>query len=93
MNPYIFGVRNKIHIIDLQHTIKLLKPALNYLKLVAQRNNKILFVGTKLAVKNEIKKNLNAKEVDANGLKCYSSANEVPVLFYNLTFLNNYSGF
>ncbi|SVD11028.1 uncharacterized protein METZ01_LOCUS363882, partial [marine metagenome] len=31
MNPYIFGVRNKIHIIDLQHTIELLKPALSYL--------------------------------------------------------------
>ena len=47
MDPFIFGVRNKIHIIDLQHTIELLPPALSFIKSVAQKNNKILFVGTK----------------------------------------------
>ena len=56
MNPYIFGVRNKIHIIDLQHTIKLLKPALSYLKSVAQKNNKILFLGTKRSASNTVQK-------------------------------------
>tara|TARA_Y100001970_G_scaffold289617_1_gene420579 strand:- start:1501 stop:2388 length:888 start_codon:yes stop_codon:yes gene_type:complete len=47
MKPYIFGVRNKIHIIDLRQTAELIKPALSYVKSVAQKNNKILFVGTK----------------------------------------------
>ena len=47
MEPYIFGVRNKIHIIDLVHSVELLKPALAYVKSIAQRNNKVLFVGTK----------------------------------------------
>ena len=47
MDPFIFGVRNKIHIIDLQHTVELLPPALSFLKSVAQKNNKILFVATK----------------------------------------------
>ena len=56
MNPYIFGVRNKIHIIDLQLTIELLKPALSYLKSVAQKNNKILFLGTKRSASNTVQK-------------------------------------
>ena len=47
MDPFIFGVRNKIHIIDLRHTVELLPPALSFLKSVAQKNNKILFVATK----------------------------------------------
>ena len=47
MDPFIFGVRNKIHIIDLQHTVELLPPALSFIKSVAQKNNKILFVATK----------------------------------------------
>lgn len=55
MEPYIFGVRNKIHIIDLQHTVELLKPALAFIKSVAQKNNKILFVATKRSATNILK--------------------------------------
>ena len=55
MDPYIFGIRNKIHIIDLQHTVELLKPALAFIKLVAQKNNKILFVATKRSATNILK--------------------------------------
>ena len=55
MEPYIFGIRNKIHIIDLQHTVELLKPALAFIKLVAQKNNKILFVATKRPATNILK--------------------------------------
>ena len=55
MEPYIFGIRNKIHIIDLQHTVELLKPALAFIKLVAQKNNKILFVATKRSATNILK--------------------------------------
>ena len=55
MEPYIFGIRNKIHIIDLQHTVELLKPALTFIKSVAQKNNKILFVATKRSATNILK--------------------------------------
>jgi len=55
MEPYIFGVRNKIHIIDLQHTAGLLKPALAFIKSVAEKNNKILFVATKRSATNILK--------------------------------------
>ena len=59
MNPFIFGIRNKIHIIDLQQTIQLLQPALDYLKSVAQNNNKILFVGTKRSASSTIQEEAN----------------------------------
>ena len=47
MEPYIFGVRNKTHIINLEQSVQLFKPALAFVKSVAQKNNKILFVGNK----------------------------------------------
>ncbi len=47
MEPYIFGERNKLHIIDLQQTKPMLEDALNYLGSVAAGGGKILFVGTK----------------------------------------------
>ena len=47
MAPYIFGHRNKIHIINLEKTVVLFQDAMNYMgKLAANRGN-ILFVGTK----------------------------------------------
>ena len=55
MEPYIFGIRNKIHIIDLRLTVELLKPALAFIKVVAQKNNKILFVATKRSATNILK--------------------------------------
>lgn len=47
MAPYIFGTRNKIHIIDLEKTLALYKQAINFLSSVAAKNGKILFIGTK----------------------------------------------
>ncbi len=47
MAPYIFGDRNKIHIINLDKTLPMLKEAMNYLGTVAAQGGKILFVGTK----------------------------------------------
>ena len=47
MQPYIYGARNNIHIIDLQKTAPLLNKALNVVKEVAQKNGRILFVATK----------------------------------------------
>jgi len=47
MEPYIFGERNKLHIIDLEQTLPMLDDALNYLGSVAAEGGKVLFVGTK----------------------------------------------
>jgi small subunit ribosomal protein S2 len=55
MEQYIFGVRNKIHIINLEHTVEMIKPALKFIEGVAVKNNKILFVGTKRTATNIIK--------------------------------------
>ena len=46
MEQYIFGVRNKIHIIDLRITLPLLNNALVKLYETANKSGKILFVGT-----------------------------------------------
>lgn len=56
MKPYIFGVRNKVHIINLEKTAQLFDDAVNYLGSVAQKKGKILFVGTKRAAQEIIKK-------------------------------------
>ena len=47
MAPYIFGARNKIHIINLERTLPMFRDALNFLGSVAGDRGKILFVGTK----------------------------------------------
>ncbi len=47
MNPFIFGARNDIHIIDLTQTVPLLHQALVALRDVAAGGGRILFVGTK----------------------------------------------
>lgn len=49
MAPYLFGVRNKIYIIDLEQTLPLFNDAINYLGQMAANKNTILFVGTKKA--------------------------------------------
>ncbi len=55
MGPYIFGARNKIHIINLEHTVKAFNEALNFANGVAARKGKVLFVGTKRAASSVIK--------------------------------------
>jgi small subunit ribosomal protein S2 len=47
MGPYIFGARNKIHIINLEKTLPMFREALNFLGSVTADRRKILFVGTK----------------------------------------------
>src|SRR5690554_7557884 len=49
MGKYIFGARNKIHIINLEHTVPAMNDALKLVESMAARNNKVLFVGTKRA--------------------------------------------
>lgn len=55
MAPYIFGARNKIHIINLEHTVPALNDALNFVNNLASKKNKVLFVGTKRAASNIIR--------------------------------------
>ena len=49
MDQYIFGARNKIHIINLEYTVPVFNDALELVKRLAASKNKILFVGTKRA--------------------------------------------
>ena len=56
MEPYIYGERNGIHIINLETTIPHLEEACNYIKRLASESGTILFVGTKQSVKEEIKR-------------------------------------
>ena len=55
MEHHIFGVRDKIHIINLEHTVEMIKPAMKFIESVAAKNNKILFVGTKRTATDIIK--------------------------------------
>ena len=55
MAPYIFGSRNKIHIINLELTVPALNGALAYVRNLAAKRNKILFVGTKRAAAKVIR--------------------------------------
>ena len=49
MAPYLFGARNKIHIINLEQTLPAFNDALSQIQALARKGNKILFVGTKRA--------------------------------------------
>ncbi|QAX82090.1 30S ribosomal protein S2 [Candidatus Pseudomonas adelgestsugas] len=49
MDQYIFGTRNKIHIINLEKTLPMLNEALVLVERLTKGKNKILFVGTKRA--------------------------------------------
>ena len=49
MEPFIFGTRNGIHILDLQQTVPMLYAGLNAARSVASEGGRVLFVGTKRA--------------------------------------------
>jgi len=51
MAPYIFGHRNKIHIINLEHTVAKLQEAVKFVRSVAAKGGTVLFVGTKRAAR------------------------------------------
>ena len=54
MKPFIFGERNKIHILDLQQTVPMLYAALKAMSDVTSRGGRVLFVGTKRAAADKI---------------------------------------
>lgn len=56
MKPYISGTRNGIHIINLEKTEEMLKEALDFLKQSKKDKKKFLLVGTKIQVRDLVKK-------------------------------------
>ncbi len=56
MAPFIYGERNKIHIINLEETMPMCRDAVNYLGKVASKRGKIMFVGTKRAASEAVQK-------------------------------------
>jgi small subunit ribosomal protein S2 len=54
MGPYIFGIRNQVHIIDLQQTVPLLDRALRAVRDVTAAGGRVLFVGTKRAAAEHV---------------------------------------
>lgn len=55
MSPFIFGHRNKIHIVNLEKTLPLYKDAMNFVGKLASNGGKILFVGTKRSARETIR--------------------------------------
>jgi small subunit ribosomal protein S2 len=55
MGPYIYGSRSKIHIINLETSLPMLKEAFNFMGKLASKKGKILFVGTKLPARDIIR--------------------------------------
>lgn len=53
--PYIFGVKNRIEIFDLEKTNEALQKALEYVKGLGSTNSQILFVGGKGEARNAVK--------------------------------------
>jgi small subunit ribosomal protein S2 len=54
MESYLFGVRNNVHIIDLEQTVPLMQRALQAMRDVAAQGGRVLFVGTKRQAQEKI---------------------------------------
>ena len=55
MAPYIFGHRNKIHIINLEKTLVMYQEALKFVRQLAANRGTILFVGTKRSARETVR--------------------------------------
>lgn len=55
MAPYIFGERNKIHIVNLEQTLPMFNDAMNFVGKLASRGGKIMFVGTKRSAREAVR--------------------------------------
>jgi small subunit ribosomal protein S2 len=55
MAAYIFGQRNKIHIVNLEKSLPLYQEAMNYLGKLSANGGRVLFVGTKRAAHDAIR--------------------------------------
>jgi small subunit ribosomal protein S2 len=54
MQAYLFGVRNNVHIIDLEQTVPMMQAALQVLRDTAAKGGRVLFVGTKRQAQERI---------------------------------------
>ncbi len=54
MSPFLFGVRNQVHIIDLQQTVPMLDRALRAVRDTTAAGGRVLFVGTKRAAAEHV---------------------------------------
>lgn len=54
MAPFIFGERNRIHIINLEKTVPLFNEALNFLGKLAANGGSVMFVGTKRSARETV---------------------------------------
>ncbi|WP_428375091.1 30S ribosomal protein S2 [Lichenicoccus sp.] len=54
MAPYLFGIRNQVHIIDLQQTVPMLDRALRAVRDTVANGGRVLFVGTKRAASEHV---------------------------------------
>jgi len=57
MKPYVSGIKNTIHIIDLEKTIEEFSKALSYIAIIISEGKNLLIVGTKVPLKNLVKEN------------------------------------
>jgi len=55
MKPYIFGVRNTVHIIDLEKTVQKFEEALGFIQELVSKDKVLLIVGTKIQAKGLVK--------------------------------------
>lgn len=55
MKPYIFGERQKIHIINLEKTLPMLRQALDFIAKTAANRGRVLFVGTKFPAREVLR--------------------------------------
>jgi small subunit ribosomal protein S2 len=55
MAPYIFGERNKIHIINLEKSLPMARDAYAFIKTIVSDGGKVLFVGTKRAARDAVR--------------------------------------
>ena len=55
MAPFIFGDRNKIHIINLEKTLPMYQDAMKFMRKLASNKGSILFVGTKRQAREILK--------------------------------------
>lgn len=54
MAPYIFGIRHRIHIINLEETLPMFREAISVVRRIAENRGKVLFVGTKPSAREVI---------------------------------------
>ncbi len=54
MKPYIYGERQRIHIINLEHTVNKFQEAMDFLSKVVSKRGRVLFVGTKKAAEESV---------------------------------------